>query len=223
MFGRKHRGLPEQPFAHSDTCGIVRADPDVRIEWQRIEGRRWQRVCECGNRGLARARTRTSSARPPRSEDQPPRRAVRVRVRDRCRRSQASTQGQGRHGRGLLVGGVRRMRLLLGGAALRRGERGVTRWWRRLGGSSRGHLAYQVASWRGIEDGPCDAPSGTNDLIRASDSESKLSQTPRSTVSLLRRFRQPIATHGNGFGLFSWVSRGFVLPLIATGCNHGAP
>jgi hypothetical protein len=52
MFAKKQRPTPpSQPFAHSDTCGIVRADPDVRIEWQRIEGRRWQRICECGIEG----------------------------------------------------------------------------------------------------------------------------------------------------------------------------
>jgi len=34
---------------------------------------------------------------------------------------------------------------------------------------------------------------------------------------------QPVATRGNGFGLFSPLPRASDLPLIATGCNHGAP
>jgi len=35
--------------------------------------------------------------------------------------------------------------------------------------------------------------------------------------------RQPVATHGNGFGLFPSFLRPLDLPLIAIGCNHGAP
>ena len=39
----------------------------------------------------------------------------------------------------------------------------------------------------------------------------------------MRCARQPIAIHGNGFRLF-WPPAGSRdLPLIATGCNHGAP
>ena len=33
--------------------------------------------------------------------------------------------------------------------------------------------------------------------------------------------RQPVATHGNGFGLFSPLPRASDLPLIAARCNHG--
>lgn len=52
MFAKKqHPGLPSQPFAHTDDCGIVRADPDVEIPWSRIEARRWQRICQCGAEG----------------------------------------------------------------------------------------------------------------------------------------------------------------------------
>jgi hypothetical protein len=39
----------------------------------------------------------------------------------------------------------------------------------------------------------------------------------------MRSFRQLVATDGNGFGLFLpffWLSD---LPLVAAGCNHGAP
>ena len=39
----------------------------------------------------------------------------------------------------------------------------------------------------------------------------------------MRSFRQPVAARGNGFGLFPWLPRHTDLPLIATGCNHGAP
>jgi hypothetical protein len=34
---------------------------------------------------------------------------------------------------------------------------------------------------------------------------------------------QLVAAGGNGFGLFSPLPRSGDLPLIATGCNHGAP
>ncbi len=40
------------------------------------------------------------------------------------------------------------------------------------------------------------------------------------TMELLR---QPLATHGNGFGLFGRISRRSDLPLSATSCNHRAP
>src|SRR5919197_5401730 len=39
----------------------------------------------------------------------------------------------------------------------------------------------------------------------------------------MRSNRQPVATDGDGFGLFLPFPRRFDLPLIATGCNHGAP
>ena len=49
MFGKKNRDwLHAGPFSHADGCRVLRADPTIVIEWQRIEGRRWQRICECG-------------------------------------------------------------------------------------------------------------------------------------------------------------------------------
>jgi hypothetical protein len=39
----------------------------------------------------------------------------------------------------------------------------------------------------------------------------------------MRSAWQRVATEGNGFGLFLRVLRRSDLPLIATGCNHGAP
>ena len=39
----------------------------------------------------------------------------------------------------------------------------------------------------------------------------------------MRCARQPVAADGNGFGLALPFPRPFDLPLIATGCNHGAP
>jgi hypothetical protein len=38
----------------------------------------------------------------------------------------------------------------------------------------------------------------------------------------MRSNRQPLATDGNGFGLFSRFLRQVVLPLIATGCARWA-
>jgi hypothetical protein len=39
----------------------------------------------------------------------------------------------------------------------------------------------------------------------------------------MRSKRQRVATVGNGFRLFWRVQSRSDLPLIATGCNHGAP
>ena len=60
-----------------------------------------------------------------REEDQPPSRAVRIRLRGRSRRAQGPPVGQARPGRGLRLGRVRRLRHRLAGSALRR-ERRVT-------------------------------------------------------------------------------------------------
>ena len=43
------------------------------------------------------------------------------------------------------------------------------------------------------------------------------------TTLTMRSKRQLVATGGKGFGLFWRLPRRFDLPLIATGCNHGAP
>jgi hypothetical protein len=39
----------------------------------------------------------------------------------------------------------------------------------------------------------------------------------------MERFTQPVATEGNGFGLFCRFSGADHLRLVANGCNHGAP
>jgi hypothetical protein len=39
----------------------------------------------------------------------------------------------------------------------------------------------------------------------------------------MERLMQAGATRGNGFGLFAALPRSVDLPLIATGCIHGAP
>ena len=47
--GRKQKQAPpDRPFAHTDDCRIVRADPDAQIEWSYVGDRRWERVCRCG-------------------------------------------------------------------------------------------------------------------------------------------------------------------------------
>jgi hypothetical protein len=38
----------------------------------------------------------------------------------------------------------------------------------------------------------------------------------------MRSTREPVATHGNGFGVIPPFSRLRDLPPLATGCNHGA-
>ena len=56
----------------------------------------------------------------------PPRAAMRAPGHDRSRSPSSDLEGQGRRGRGLLVGGMWHLRLRLAGAPLRRGERRVT-------------------------------------------------------------------------------------------------
>jgi len=43
----KKRG-PTQPFTHADDRKIVKADPDVQIEWSEVETGHWEAVCVCG-------------------------------------------------------------------------------------------------------------------------------------------------------------------------------
>jgi hypothetical protein len=38
---------PDRPFAHSDDCKIVKADPNVEIPWSRLEYGFWKRECVC--------------------------------------------------------------------------------------------------------------------------------------------------------------------------------
>jgi hypothetical protein len=47
MFGLKKRG-PTKEFTHADDCRIVKADPDVRIEWSEMERGYWEATCVCG-------------------------------------------------------------------------------------------------------------------------------------------------------------------------------
>lgn len=49
MFGKKTKG-PTQPFTHSDSCPILKADPDVQIEWSEVQTGRWEARCVCGAR-----------------------------------------------------------------------------------------------------------------------------------------------------------------------------
>jgi hypothetical protein len=47
---------------------------------------------------------------------------------------------------------------------------------------------------------------------------------PTADALLTMYFRaQPVATDGNGLRLFSRLAGLVDLPLIAAGCNHGAP
>src|SRR6266487_5584274 len=49
------------------------------------------------------------------------------------------------------------------------------------------------------------------------------SQPSADALLTMERRRRPVATHGNGSGFSSPLSALHDLPLIATGCNHGAP
>jgi hypothetical protein len=47
MFKRSKKPT-DRPFVHDDNCAIVKADPNVTIEWEEIETGKWQRTCQCG-------------------------------------------------------------------------------------------------------------------------------------------------------------------------------
>lgn len=47
MFGRKKPGPPDGPFAHTDDCKVLAADPHVEIPWNEVETRHWVRTCRC--------------------------------------------------------------------------------------------------------------------------------------------------------------------------------
>jgi hypothetical protein len=52
---------------------------------------------------------------------------------------------------------------------------------------------------------------------------SPLPDSNRRPLLTMRSKRQPDATHGKGFRLSPWFFGTSDLPVIATGCNHGAP
>jgi hypothetical protein len=62
------------------------------------------------------------------------------------------------------------------------------------------------------------------DLLPRGEGTSRNGWQPTADALLtMERRTQPVAIHGNGFGLFLRFVRPRDLPLIATGCNHGAP
>src|SRR5213083_1064240 len=62
------------------------------------------------------------------------------------------------------------------------------------------------------------------DLLPRREGTSRNGWQPTADALLtMERLRQPVAADGNGFRLFSRFRGAADLPLIATGCNHGAP
>lgn len=47
VFGRRTK-RPDKAFVHQEGCRILRADPDVLIEWQEVERGFWEARCVCG-------------------------------------------------------------------------------------------------------------------------------------------------------------------------------
>lgn len=131
---------------------------------------------------LARARHRPCSVRPARCEDQPPRGAVRVRLRDRRRRALGHLEGPGRHGRGLRLGHVRRVRLQLAGSALR-GERTVTTRHRRADLTARG---LSTSSARGKK-------AGTGVIEERTVLTTRSSRSPEFLIPTISFGRRPSA------------------------------
>ena len=75
---------------------------------------------------------------------------------------------------------------------------------------------------KGPETGPFAAAD--NSIVPfAGPFASPLTGSNRRPLLTMERLRQPVAAGGNGFGLFSRFQRAVDLPLIAAGCNHGAP
>src|SRR5437667_222167 len=62
------------------------------------------------------------------------------------------------------------------------------------------------------------------DLLPRREGTSRNGWQPTADALLtMERRRRPVATHGNGSGFSLPFSALHDLPLIATGCNHGAP
>src|SRR5512132_3987648 len=79
------------------------------------------------------------------------------------------------------------------------------------------NLFHTRARWRKCSEAREQSSPFAGILIKPS---SGLEPEPLLTMELLT---QPVATGRNGFGLISALPRAVDLPLIATGCNHGAP
>jgi hypothetical protein len=88
----------DRPFSHDPDGKIVAADPDVGIQWSRLEGGRWSRVCACGPEGWFEPERERRRARPGRPKHGDARRSVRVPDR-RARRPSGRPQGQTRSAR----------------------------------------------------------------------------------------------------------------------------
>jgi len=48
-FALKRKKGPTQPFTHAANCKVLKADPDVKIEWSEVSTGRWEAICVCGH------------------------------------------------------------------------------------------------------------------------------------------------------------------------------
>jgi hypothetical protein len=64
---------------------------------------------------------------------------------------------------------------------------------------------------------------GIDPLLRREGTSRNGWQLTADALLTMRTRSQPVATHGDGFRLFWQLLRAGDLPLIAAGCNHGAP
>jgi hypothetical protein len=129
MFNKKKQGgPPDRPFEHADDCKILAAEPGVEIPL--VGGRQWAladslrvRIRRMSTKGRPTVELgSTRSTRLPSAT-----RRMRAPGHERSGSPSSDLEGQRRRGRGLLVGGVLRLRLRLAGSAIRRrGERRVT-------------------------------------------------------------------------------------------------
>jgi hypothetical protein len=114
MFGLSKKG-PTRPFAPADDCKILKADPGVQIPWSKVESGHWVGTCVCGEQhhyAPAPKRTRLDPLDPGTSRHG----GMRVQGHDRSLRTSGPPSVQARTGRGLLVGGMRRLRFRLASA-----------------------------------------------------------------------------------------------------------
>jgi hypothetical protein len=69
----------------------------------------------------------------------------------------------------------------------------------------------------------CNASERQNDRVHGAFVEALFRTRTGDPLLTMERLRQPVATHGNGFGVFPPFPCSVDLPLVGTGCNHGAP
>jgi hypothetical protein len=125
VFDLRKKG-PTRPFAHADNCKLVKAEPVVETRGRRSKVDIGRQSASAGPRTTTRGPPTVVLGSTPLTRPPSATRGVRASGHERSGSPPGNLEDSGRRGRGLLVGGVRHLRMRLAGSALCRGGRGVT-------------------------------------------------------------------------------------------------